>query len=99
MARFLRIVGTYDPANPGERTANNQQALGALGFNPPSLLSIWAFPPCLHNGACLTLECVLENKTHRDAGGAPGVLDDPAARQALALFLFSIDANTEPVRP
>jgi hypothetical protein len=98
LARFLRSVGTFDPANPLERTANNQAALGQLGFNPPSLLSIWAFPPYLHNGACLTLECVLENEIHRNAGGAE-VLDDPAARHALAQFLFSIDGSTEPINP
>jgi hypothetical protein len=98
LARFLRLVGTFDPANPLERTANNQTALGSLGFNPPSLLSIWAFPPYLHNGSCPTLDCVLENETHRNAGGA-AVLDDPADREALVRFLISIDRSTEPVNP
>jgi YVTN family beta-propeller protein len=98
LARFLHVVGTFDPANPLERTANNQQALGTLGFNPPSLLSIYAFPPYLHDGACLTLECVLENETHRNAGGAD-VLGDPADRAALVQFLISIDAQTEPISP
>ncbi len=99
LARFLRQVGTFDPANPLEKTANNQQALGQSGFNPPSLLSIFAFPPYLHNGSCPTLECVLENKTHREAGGVSGILDDPAARAALVQFIISIDAGTEPVSP
>ncbi len=99
LARFLRQVGTFDPANPLEKTANNQQALGQLGFNPPSLLSIYAFSPYLHNGSCLTLDCVLENQAHRDAGGAAGVLDESAARAALAQFLISIDASTAPVSP
>jgi YVTN family beta-propeller protein len=98
LARFLHEVGTFDPANVLERNANNQQALGTLGFNPPSLLSIYAFPPYLHNGACLSLECVLENETHRNAGGAD-VLADPAARAALVQFLISIDAQTEPISP
>ena len=98
LARFLRPVGTFDAANPNEHTAANQQALGTLGFNPPSLLSIWAFPPYLHNGACATLVCVLENETHRNAGGSV-VLDDPADRAALVQFLMSIDAKTEPVNP
>ena len=98
LARFLRQVGTFDPANPLERTANNQQALGTLGYNPPSLLSIYAFPPYLHNGACVTLECVLENETHRNAGGGD-VLGDPAARAALVQFLISIDTQTEPISP
>jgi YVTN family beta-propeller protein len=98
LARFLRDVGTFDLNNLIERTNNNQQALGILGFNPPSLLSIWAFPPYLHNGACLTLACVLENETHRNAGGTD-VLDDASARAALVQYLLSIDANTEPVSP
>lgn len=98
LARFLHNVGTYDPANPLERNANNQQALGALGFNPPSLLSIFAFPPYLHNGSCLTLDCVLENETHRNAGGTD-VLDDAADRSALVQFLISIDLQTEPINP
>jgi hypothetical protein len=99
LGRFLHPVGTFDPANPLEKTANNQQALGQLGFNAPSLLSIHAFPPYLHNGACQTLACVLENETHRNAGGNPGVLDDLAARAALVQFLISIDTQTEPVNP
>lgn len=98
LARFLRQVGTLDPTNPIERTANNQQALGALGYNPPSLLSIYAFPPYLHNGSCLTLECVLENEAHRNAGGVD-VLGSPEARAAVVQFLISIDAETEPINP
>jgi YVTN family beta-propeller protein len=99
LGRFLHQVGTFDPANPIERTANNQQALGQLGFNAPSLLSIYAFPPYLHNGSCLTLDCVLENETHRNAGGVAGVLENPEYRKAIVQFLISIDASTEPVNP
>jgi len=99
LSRFLQVVGTFDPANPLEKNANNAGALGKLGFNPPSLLSIFAFPPYLHNGSCLTLACVLENPTHRDAGGVTGVLDDEANRAALVQFLISIDAKTEPINP
>lgn len=98
LARFLHQVGTFDPTNPIERTANNQQALGTLGYNPPSLLSIYAFPPYLHNGSCPTLACVLENETHRNVGGAD-VLGDPASREALVQFLISIDIQTEPINP
>ena len=99
LSRFLQIVGTFDPANPLEKNNNNQNALGTLGYNPPSLLSINAFPPYLHNGSCLTLDCVLENQTHREAGGVTGVLDDPANREALVAFLKSIDITTEPITP
>jgi YVTN family beta-propeller protein len=99
LGRFLRPVGTFDPANPIERTANNQAALGQLGFNAPSLLSIHAFPPYLHDGSCLTLECVLENETHRYAAGVPGVLENPEYRAAVVQFLISIDAQTDPIIP
>ena len=98
LGRFLKQVDTFDPANPDERTANNQQALGALGYNPPSLLSIFAFPPYLHNGRCLILSCVLENEAHRNAGGTE-VLANPDDRAALTQFLISIDATTEPINP
>jgi hypothetical protein len=98
LVRFLRQLGTFDAASPLERTNNNKVAIGALGFNAPSLLSIHAFPPYLHNGACPTLGCVLENETHRNAGGTD-VLDDTAAREALVQFLLSIDADTEPINP
>ena len=96
--RFLRKVGTFDPANPIEHTAANQAALGQLGYNPPSLLSIFAFPPYFHNGACPDLLCVLQNDTHFQSGGR-ALVSDPAQRQALFNFLLSIDGKTEPVNP
>lgn len=99
LSRFLQIVGTFDAAKPIEKNANNFTALGQLGYNPPSLLSINAFPPYFHNGSCLTLDCVMENQTHREAGGVTGLLDDPANRAALVQFLISIDSTTEPINP
>jgi hypothetical protein len=62
-------------------------------------LSIYAFPPYFHNGSCPTLECVLENQAHREAGGVTGLLDDPDSRNALLQFLLSIDGETEPINP
>jgi YVTN family beta-propeller protein len=98
LARFLHDVGTFVVSDPLERTALNQQALGQLGYNPPSLLSIAAFPPYLHHGACPTIQCVLENPAHRNAGGG-AVLDDPATWPPLAAFVTSIDLETEPINP
>ena len=98
LARFLRNVGTFNPNDALEKNQANLLALGAKGFNPPSLLSIYAFPPYLHNGSCPTLDCVLDVKTHRDAGGK-SVLDNPLDRKALVQFLLSIDATTEPINP
>jgi cytochrome c peroxidase len=98
IARFLRDVGTFSAGDAIEKNQANLGALGAKGFNPPSLLSIYAFPPYLHNGACATLDCVLENKKHRDAAGK-SVLDNADDRKALVLFLQSIDATTAPINP
>ena len=98
LARFLRVVGTFDPANPIEHTAANQTALGKLGYNPPSLLSVFAFPPYFHNGSCPDILCVLQNNTHVTAKGQ-ALLTDPAARQALFSFVLSIDGKTEPINP
>jgi len=42
---------------------------------------------------------VLENAAHRNAGGAAGVLDDPALWPPLAAFVISIDGSTEPINP
>jgi YVTN family beta-propeller protein len=98
LARFLKPVGTFDPNNPLEKTAANQAALGKLGYNPPSLLSTFAFPPYFHNGSCPDLLCVLQNDTHFQAGGK-ALLSDPSQRQALFAFLLSIDGKTEPINP
>ena len=98
LARFLRLVGTFDPANPIEHTAANQAALGKLGYNPPSLLSVFAFPRYFHNGACPDVLCTVQNNTHIGAA-AQNVLGDPAAQQALLNFVLSIDGKTEPINP
>ena len=75
-----------------------EAALGKLGYNPPSLLSIFAFPPYFHNGSCPDLVCVLQNQGHFQAGGK-ALLSDPAQAQALFDFLLSIDGKTEPINP
>lgn len=102
--RFLKSVNTFDGlafnefkagiANNGQ--INNARANGALGFNPPSLLSVFAGAPYLHSGACPTLECVLENIDHRKAGTGVDTLSSPAKRKQLIKFLRRIDADTEP---
>jgi YVTN family beta-propeller protein len=97
----LRKVGTFDPAFPNEVRANGSPSIGADGFVPPSLLSIFAFPEAfLHNGAVDSLEGVLDNVTHRSAGTA-GVdtLTSAADRAKVVRFLLSIDAKTAPIEP
>ncbi|MBI3890262.1 MAG: beta-propeller fold lactonase family protein, partial [Candidatus Wallbacteria bacterium] len=90
----LRKVGTFIGT---EKTKDNTAAKGADGFNPPSLLGFWAFPPFLHNGRALTVEQVLTRSiagtNHSTAGG---LNRQPTAQEVsdLAAFLKSIDDRT-----
>jgi YVTN family beta-propeller protein len=97
----LRNVGTFDAAFANEVNTNGAPAIGSLGFVPPSLLSIGAFPNTfLHNGSVLSLSGVLDNVTHRSAG-TTGVdtLANAADREKVVQFLLSIDARTVPIAP
>jgi YVTN family beta-propeller protein len=106
LVKFLCRVGTFDPNLFTDGVSNeirsnnvaNVQARGILGFNPPSLISVFASAPYLHSGAAATLDAVLENVTHRRVGRADGLdtLTDSQDRQALVQFLKSIDRDTEP---
>src|SRR5262249_8654764 len=58
----LRKVGTFDPAAFNEVRATALAPLGANGFVPAPLLSLFAFPQTFfHNGAANSLEAVLAN--------------------------------------
>jgi YVTN family beta-propeller protein len=94
----LREVGTFNPAAFNEVRANAAPPLGADGFVPPSLISIFAFPRTFfHNGAADSLAAALNNVTHRSAGtGGVDTLTSPTDRQRLVDFLLSIDAGTVP---
>jgi YVTN family beta-propeller protein len=95
----LRTVGTFDPAAFNEIRQNAAPPLGAAGFVPPSLLSVFAFEDTqLHNGPALSFDDVLLNVTHRSAGTA-GVdtLSNASDRAKVARFLRSIDASTTPI--
>jgi mono/diheme cytochrome c family protein len=95
----LEQVGTFDPNLLNEVRANAQAPLGADGFVPPSLLSLFAFQRAFfHNGAVDSLQAVLDNVTHRSAGSAGvDLLDDAELRRQLIQFLLSIDATTPPI--
>jgi YVTN family beta-propeller protein len=97
----LRNVGTFDVAFANEVNANGAPSIGSLGFVPPSLLSIGAFPNTfLHNGSVLSLSGVLDNVTHRSAGtGGVDTLSNAADRAKVEQFLLSIDAKTAPIGP
>jgi len=95
----LSKVGTFDPAFLNEVRSNGAASIGADGFVPPSLLSLFAFPQTFfHNGAEDSLEGVLDNVTHRSAGtGGVDTLTSAADRAKVVRFLLSIDASTSPI--
>jgi uncharacterized protein (TIGR03437 family) len=97
----LRSVGTFDPAAFNEVRQNGAPAIGADGFVPPSLLSLFAFPQTFfHGGAAASLDEVLQNVTHRSAGtGGVDTLASDADRSKLIKFLLAIDAATPPISP
>jgi len=100
LVRFLKKVGTFDAAAANELRANGAAALGADGFNPPTLLGDFAMGPFLHNGSALTLDQVMENVAHRSAGnGGVDRLGSRGDRRDLVDFLKSIDASTKPIDP
>jgi YVTN family beta-propeller protein len=95
----LRNVGTFDPTFLNEVNTNGAPSLGADGFVPPSLLSLFAFPQTFfHNGAARSLVEVLRNVTHRSAGtGGVDTLTHFRDRAMVVKFLQSIDAATTPI--
>jgi uncharacterized protein (TIGR03437 family) len=97
----LSKVGTFDPTALNEVRATAAAPLGVDGYNPPPLLSLFAFPQTwFHNGAFTTLDAALSNVTHRTAGtGGNDYLSYGGARTQLIDFLLSIDANTTPIAP
>jgi YVTN family beta-propeller protein len=103
---ILEKVGTFDPNDPIEirDDATAEIALGADGFNVPSLLSINYSAPYLHRGQAQTLEEVFP----LHGLGPQGTVFPPvttiantltAAQQSdLLVFLKTIDGTTVPFR-
>ena len=96
-------VGTFDatrlhevrvnPADVGQRIV----ALGANGFNVPSLLGVGTSAPYYHDGIAPTLDAVLNGSA--DGFGASTLrtvhrVTDANQRAALVEFLKSIDGNS-----
>lgn len=97
----LRNVGTFNPQAFNEVRQNGTPAIGADGFAPPSLLSLFAFPQTFfHSGAADSLDAVMQNTVHRSAA-TPGTdtLQEAGKRSQLIKFLLSIDASTQPIAP
>ena len=96
----LRQVGTFDKTALNEVRATAAAPLGADGFNPPSLLSIFAFAQTFfHGGSSNTLDDVLTNVAHRSSGTGTDTLTSATARAQLVKFLNSIDGTTAPINP
>lgn len=95
----LRNVGTFDPTFLNEVRQNGAPPLGANGFVPPSLLSLFAFPQTFfHNGRARSLDEVMLNVMHRSSGtGGVDTLTSAADRAKLVKFIRSIDVSTPPI--
>jgi YVTN family beta-propeller protein len=103
---YLEKVGTFNPADPIEIRDNAAAAiaLGADGFNVPSLLSINYSAPYLHRGQAQTLAEVFP----LHGLGPQGAIFPPtttiatsltgAQQSDLLVFLKSIDGTTVPFR-
>jgi len=106
LIRFLSNVGTFDidlfeDGKGNEIRSNtvgtNVQARGLDGFNPPSLLGVFATAPYFHNGSALTLEEVIVETPRHPAD--VHVVSNPFRRAALIRFLKTIDESTAPITP
>lgn len=97
----LRKVGTFDATQKNEVRQNAAAPLGADGYVPPSLLSLFAWPKTFfHNGSADSLEAVMNNVTHRTAGtSGRDTLIDPGSRAKVIRFILSIDGATPPIDP
>jgi YVTN family beta-propeller protein len=98
VSSVLRRVGTFDASLRTEVRQNAAAPLGADGFAPASLLSLFAYPRTFfHNGSADSLEAVMNNVEHRAAGTGVDLLDEADKRRQLIRFLLSIDGATPPV--
>ena len=97
---FLDDVGTFDAGNPLElRGAGGkigQAALGAAGFNAPSLLGVAHNAPYFHDGSAATLDDVFAR--HQLGGSTIASLLNAGEQDSLKAFLASIDGRTDHFR-
>lgn len=93
--KFLENIGTFDPNNPIEirgQAAQGARALGELGFNVPSLLSVAFHAPYFHDGAAQTLDDVF--RLHQLGGGTIESTLSGGDRSNLLVFLQTLDGRT-----
>jgi mono/diheme cytochrome c family protein len=98
---FLEKVATFDADDPleirGLGAASGTTALGARGFNVPSLLGLRYHAPYLHNGSAANLNQVFQQ--HRLAGVGKIADLSAAEKSDLIAFLNSITGATDTVSP
>jgi YVTN family beta-propeller protein len=98
---YLDDVGTFDVNNPIEiRDINGITALGADGFNSPSLLSTRYHAPYLHRGQAQTLAQVFPLHLLPATGQSitATLASQGASAANLLVFLNSIDGRTDHIR-
>jgi YVTN family beta-propeller protein len=92
----LEDVGSFDPTDPleirGAGAASGQQALGALGFNVPSLLGVASHAPYLHHGRAQTLAAVFP--LHDLGAGTIATILTTQQQEDVLVFLNAIDGRT-----
>ncbi|MBI2569922.1 MAG: hypothetical protein HYV63_23200 [Candidatus Schekmanbacteria bacterium] len=87
---LLQNIGTFDAGSVVEIRADGQAALGAAGFNPPSLLGTTGHAPYFHDGRFGSLAAVVDSQ-HQVNGTLT-----PTEVENLVAFLESIDDTTAP---
>jgi YVTN family beta-propeller protein len=99
--KYLENVGTFNSTSQleirGQGPTAGQLALGGLGFNVPSLLSIAYHAPYLHNGAAQTIPAVFPLHLLPNGKTISATLT-PTQQYFLMIFLNSLDGRT-PIFP
>lgn len=95
---FLDKVGSFDAASDFEINKTGTAALGAVGFNAPSLLGVAYNAPYFHDGSATTLAEVFARHTLA-LGPGPATIAQAlgADLPKLDAFVRSIDATTAPL--
>ena len=95
---FMNDVGSFDPDNPlelrGVAAGQGKPALGAVGFNVPSLLGVAYTAPYFHDGSATALDDVFARHTLPGGGSIAATLSAQEERD-LKTFLATIDGATE----
>lgn len=90
------VGGVSQPAKDALGKDYNADGRG-VGYNVQSLLGVHLVQPFIHNGACESLACVVNDVKHRTGNGRfPDILNTVLKRNQVRLFVETIDAATVP---